>query len=198
MNTNSPSPRPIRKKARSGAGKSKSEKGDTVDDGGAVIRALSESAEAMAQSLAEITSSLQERQAECIQKYFSALQTAFPGGAGDELNTAYQAILSAIASQDAASISEAQESYLEVLGNVTTMASEEANVAVQEYTSECARVLAEAHDQGQKQYYQYIDTLTSVLAKASKNDLPPGTLTMMAHNMASAAALSQGLFSPKD
>lgn len=198
MNTNSPSRRPIRKKARTGSGKSKSEKNDTADESGAVIRALSESAEAMAQSLAAITSTLQERQAECIQKYISALQTAFPADAGEELNAAYQAVLSAIASQDPASISEAQESYLEVLGSVTTTASEEANVAVQDYTAECESALAEAHDQGQKQYYEYVETLKSVLAKASKNDLPPGTLTMMAHNMASAAALSQGLFSPND
>jgi len=198
MSTNTPSARPIRKKARPGAVKSKSENDDTGSEGGAVIRALNESAQAMAQSFAEITSSLQERQAECTQKYVSALQTAVSGGAGEKLNAAYQAILDAIASQDAANIAEAQESYLEVLGNLTTAASEEANVATQDYAAECESVLVEAHEQGQKQYLQYVDTLKSVVAKASKNDLPPGTLTIMAHNLASAAALSQGLFSPNE
>ncbi|MCP5091526.1 MAG: hypothetical protein GY949_11445 [Gammaproteobacteria bacterium] len=198
MNTNTPSSRPIRKKARPGAVKSKSENDDTSSEGGAVIRALNESAQAMAQSFAEITSSLQERQAEYTQKYASALQTSVSGDAAEKINTAYQTILDAIASQDTANIAKAQESYLELLGNVTTAASEEANVATQDYTSGCESVLAEAHEQGQEQYFQYIDTLKSVLAKASKNDLPPGTLAIMAHNLASTASLSQGLFSPNE
>lgn len=195
MSSNTPSQRPIRKKKRPGTGNSNSNNGDAGSEGGAVIRALNESAQAMAQSFVEITSSLQERQAQCIQKYVSELQTAAPGGAGEELNAAYQAVIDAIASQDAAKIAEAQEAYLEMLGKVTAAATEEANAATQEYATEYEGVLTEAHEQGQKQYFQYIDTFKSVLAKASENDLPPGTLTMMAHNLASAAALSQGLFS---
>jgi hypothetical protein len=196
MNSKTPSPRTIRKRKRPpSAENSNPNNGDAGSEGGAVIRALNESAQAMAQSFAEITSSLQERQAECIQKYVSALQTAALGGAGEELNAPYQAVLDAIASQDAAKIAEAQEAYLEMLSKVTAAATEAANAASHEYATEYEGVLAEAHEHGQKQYFQYIDTLQSVLAKAAENDLPPATLTMIAHNLVSAAALSQGLFS---
>lgn len=205
MNAETPVPRPIRKRARPTAGgETQSESDGTAAerpvsaDGRAVVSALNEAAQAMAQSLAQITSSLQERRAECTQKYVSALRSAVPEGAAQDLQSAYQEVLDAITSQDAGKMAEAQAAYLDLLGKVTAAVAEAANAATTDCVSDFEDVLAESHEHGQQQYFQYLDTLKSVLAKASDNDLSPGILALVAHNMGSAAALSQGLFRQSD
>ncbi len=152
----------------------------------------------MAQSLVQISTELQQHQAECTQKYVAALHSATPDGAEEKLTEAYHVLAEAIGSQDPEKIAEAQAHYVEILGKVTSVATDEANAAIQDCASDFEGATAEAHRHGQKQYFQYVDTLKSILAKASDKDLSPGTLTMMAHNMASAAALSQGLFAQSE
>jgi hypothetical protein len=189
MNAQTPASRPIRQKTHPENGSSKSE------NGGAVVRALNKAAEAMAQSLYQISASLRERQAESSQKYLSALQSVVPESAEADLTSAYQAFVDAVASQAPDRISEAQTAYTDLLMQLTRAATKQAQSATRDCVADFEDALAEAHKQGQKQYYQYVDTLKSVFAKTTEADLPPETLVMMAQNMASAAALSQGVFS---
>ncbi len=168
------------------------------DNGPELVRAMTEAVSALAQGLTNIATSLQERQAEHTQKYYAALAAAAPQDDGGQLGAAYQTVLDAVASQDANRIAAAQKAYVELLTEYMEHLTDKSEAATEEFTSEYQDLVAEAQSHGQDQYGQYVDTLRTVLNKASDDDLPPATMTMIAQNMASAAMLSQGLFPPQE
>lgn len=192
-----PTTRRIRKTPRTETGE-KIETPQAVtqsDDSDAeIMRASNEAVQALAQSLTNIATSLQERQAEHTQKYYAAILAAAPQDDGGELAAAYQAVLDAVASQDANRIADAQKSYVELLSELMSDMTEHSDAATKDYVTDCLDLMEEAQSHGQEQYFQYIDTLRNMLNKASGDDLPPATLSMVVQNMASAAMLSQGLF----
>lgn len=167
-------------------------------DGPEVIQAMNEAVQALAQSLTNISSSLQERQAEHTQKYYAALVSAATKDDGNQLPAAYQTVLDAVASQDANRIKAAQKAYAELLTDFMKNLTEHSEAATEAYSADYQDLIDEAQKHGRKQYYQYIDTVGNVMTKASDDDLSPATVAMIAQNMASAAMLSQGLFPQSD
>lgn len=166
----------------------------TQSDGPEVVQAMNEAVQALAQSLTNIASSLQERQAEHTQKYYAALTSAVPEDDGNQIAAAYQTVLDAVASQDANRIAAAQKAYTELLTEFMKNLTEHSEAATKEFSANYQGLVDEAQKHGREQYYQYIDTLGNVMTKASDEDLSPATVSMIAQNMASAAMLSQGLF----
>lgn len=164
------------------------------DNGPEVVQAMNDAVQALAQSLTNIASSLQERQAEHTQKYYASLMATASEDDGNQLSAAYQTVLDAVASQDANRIAAAQKAYTELLTDFMKNLTEHSEAATEEYTADYQDLMDEAQKHGREQYFQYIDTLGNVMNKASDDDLSPATLSMVAQNMASAAMLSQGLF----
>ncbi|WP_299657857.1 hypothetical protein [uncultured Tateyamaria sp.] len=196
-----PTSRRIRKTSRSENGeKAKKPQANAQPEGTAdeIIRASNEAVQALAQSLTNIATSLQERQSEHTQKYYAALMTAAPQDEDGGLAAAYQKVLDAVASQDATRIADAQKSYVELMSEMSSHMTEHSDTATQDYMTDCQDLMEEAQSHGQDQYFQYIDTLRDVLNKASGDDLPPATLSLVIQGMASAAVLSQGLFPPSE
>lgn len=167
-------------------------------NGPEVVQAMNEAVQALAQSLTNIASSLQERQAEHTQKYYAALMSTAPEDDGKQLSAAYQTVLDAVASQDANRIAAAQKAYTDLLAEFMKNLTENSEAATEEYAADYQDLIDEVQKHGREQYCQYIDTLGNVMTKASNDDLSPATLSLVAQNMASAAMLSQGLFPPSE
>ena len=164
------------------------------DNSPEIVSAMNEAVTALAQSLTNIATSLQERQAEHTQKYYAALSAAAPQDDGGQLGAAYKTVLDAVASQDANRIAAAQKAYVDLLTEYMADLTDHSEAATEDYTSNYQELVDTAQNQGRDQYFAYVDTLRTVLNKASDDALPPATLTMLVQNMASAAMLSQGLF----
>lgn len=165
------------------------------DDEPQIVSALNEAVQALAQSLTNIATTLQERQAEQTQKYYAALMAAAPQDDGDQLSAAYQTVLDAVASQDANRIAAAQKSYVQLLSELMSKLTERSEAATMEHMTGYEDLIEEAQHHGQEQYFNYIDTLRNVMNKASEDNLKPTTLLIIVQNMASAAMLCQGFFS---
>jgi uncharacterized protein YecT (DUF1311 family) len=186
--------RPIRKRAPL-QNNTSDERGSIEDgNGAAVVRALNEAGQSMTRSLYQISVSLGERQLESAQRYLTALQSALDQGAVNELNAAYGAYMNALAAQDPARLSEAQAAYVDLVLKLSAAANEHADSATRSCVADLRQALTEAHSAGRKQYSQYLDTLRSIFSGVDDADLRPETLSMVAQNIAAAAAVGTAVF----